>query len=172
MTMSDLYLIDTNYAPAPWDKKDMHHDKVRRFLESIGESSVAISVVTLAEIEYGIKIAPEMDENRKSIVRASMAEYTYVLDITKHTVRFYSEIRAKLFAKYAPSVVKGRLKMKFIEDLVDRTTAKTLGVQENDVWIAAQACERNACLVTEDRMAHIASLQLDPPLRIMRIDEI
>ena len=171
--MSDLYLIDSNYAPAPWDKNDRHHDKVRRFIDSIGEESrVAVSVVTLAEVEYGLKSAPEMDGKRQSIVRASMAEYTYVLDITRHTVRFYAEIRAKLFAKYAPSKSKGRLKTKWPEDLIDRTTAKTLGVQENDVWIAAQAYERNACLITDDRMAHIASLQLNPPLRILQLEDI
>ncbi len=172
-TMTDLYLIDSNYAPAPWDKNDRRHDKVRRFINSIGEESrVAVSVVTLGEVEYGLKSAPEMDEGRQSIVRASMAEYTYVLDITRHTVRFYSEIRAMLFANHAPFDNKGRLKKKWVEDLIDRTTAKSLGVQENDVWIAAQAYERNACLITDDRMAHIANLQLNPPLRILRLEDI
>ena len=172
MTMIDVYLIDTNYAPAPWDKNDKHHDKMRQFISSNGESRVAISVVTLAEVEYGLKIAPVVDEGRQAIVRASMAEYTYVWNITQHTVRFYSEIRAKLFMKYAPSDSKGKLKTKWPEDLIDRTTAKTLGVQENDVWIAAQAYERNACLVTSDRMDRITSLQLNPPLRILRLEDI
>ena len=169
--MADLYLIDSCIAPAPWDKNDKLHERARAFVDSIDESSLVISVVTLAEIEYGLKSAPEMDQTRKSVVRAAMAEYTYVLDITRHTAEFYSEIRAKLFEKYARSDSHGRLKKKWVEDLLEHTTAKSLGVQENDLWIAAQAYERNAVLVTQDRMDHIASLELNPPLRIQRLSE-
>ena len=171
--MGDLYLIDSCIAPAPWDKNDKLHERARRFVASIGKSRMVISVVTLGEIECGLRSHPQMDEERKSAVRASMAEYVYVLDVTRHTVRSYSEIRAKLIAQYAPSDSRGNLKKKWPEDYRDTPTGKSLGIQENDIWIAAQAHERNALLVTEDKhMDRIAGLDLSSPLRIVRLSEL
>jgi len=42
--------------------------------------------------------------------------------------------------------------------LVDPVTAKVLGIQENDLWIAAQAIERNLILVTNDGMSRIREI--------------
>lgn len=170
--MSDLYLIDSCIAPAPWDKNDSLHVDARGFADSVGESSMAISVVTLAEIECGLKSHSQMDQERKSIVRASMAQYTYVLDITRHTADAYSEIKAKLIENHAPSGSKGKLKKKWVEDLCDLPTGRKLGIQENDIWIAAHAYERNLLLVTEDKhMLIMAKLKLNPSLRILRLSD-
>jgi tRNA(fMet)-specific endonuclease VapC len=65
----------------------------------------------------------------------------------------YGDLRARLFEKFAPK--KRRRKGLRPEELVDPVTAKELGIQENDLWIAAQAIERNLVLVTNDAMARI-----------------
>ena len=39
--------------------------------------------------------------------------------------------------------------------LVDPVTSLELGIQENDLWIAAQAISRNLTFVTNDRMERI-----------------
>jgi predicted nucleic acid-binding protein len=127
-----------------------------------------ISAVTLAEVEYGLRTAPKIDTARQAIVRNVMARYVLVLPITRHTGEFFSEIRSELFMTYSPKNARGRLTKHRVEDLVERTTAKLLGVQENDIWIAAQAMETNLVLVTEDKMNHITSLQLNPGLRTIR----
>ena len=170
--MADLYLFDTCIAPAPWDKNHRHHEKARTLVCEVGESNIAVSVVTLAEVECGLKSNPQMDEERKSIVRAQMAQYVYVVDISKHTVDSYSEIKSRLIDEYAPADSRGKPKKKWVEDFRDEITGKLLGVQENDIWIAAQAYERNASLVTEDRMDRIVNLTLNPPLRIVRLSDI
>ncbi len=65
----------------------------------------------------------------------------------------YGDLRARLFEKFAPK--KRRRKGLRPEELIDPVTAKELGIQENDLWIAAQAIERNLVLVTNDAMARI-----------------
>jgi len=42
--------------------------------------------------------------------------------------------------------------------LVDPVTSLELGIQENDIWIAAQAISRNLTLVTNDAMWRIRNI--------------
>ena len=99
-----------------------------------------------------------------------MARFPLVLVVDKHTIGSYSDLRAALFRKYAPRNKKGRLTKKWPEDLQDRTTAKQLGVQENDIWIAAQAIQYNLVLITADHMRRLADVSetLDYPLQLAR----
>ena len=167
--MPDAYLFDTNIATAVWDKGNPDHLTARAYQLSLGASvTVLVSVVTLAEVEYGLRIAPRIDASRQSDVRSAMSSYPLVMPITRHTIEFYSEIRSKLFVDYSPKDARGRLTAHWVEDLVDRTTGKALGAQENDIWIAAQALEMNVALVTDDKMDHMSRLVLDPPLRTIR----
>ena len=164
--MPDAFLFDTNIATAMWDTGSPYHQRAREFESSLGgDARILISAVTLAEVEYGLRTAPKIDAARQAVVRNAMGSYELVMPITRHTVEFYSEIRSKLFMTYSPRNARGRLTKHRVEDLVEHTTAKLLGVQENDVWIAAQAMEMNLVLVTEDRMDRITSLQLNPGLR-------
>ena len=54
-----------------------------------------------------------------------------------------------------------------VPDLWERTPDKLLGIQENDLWQASVAMERNLVLVTNDRMSRIADVA-GPDLRIGR----
>ena len=166
---SDVYLLDTNIACCLWDDQNAKSIIARDFLTSLGRDATAIvSVVSLAEIEYGLKISPAIDPSRHSLVRNAMSSFPLVQEITKHTAEYYSTIRAELFKLYSTSNNRGCLTSKRVEDLIDRTTSKELGIQENDLWIAAQAMEWDAVLVTNDSMKRIASLQLNGQLRLTK----
>ena len=106
------YLLDTNAASVLWDARHRDHGKINAFLENISQSPIWISVVVLAEIEYGLKVAPRLDTNRQNDVREEMAKFLLVLDLDKHTVASYSDLRAELFKKYSPKDRKGRLTAK------------------------------------------------------------
>jgi predicted nucleic acid-binding protein len=54
----DGYLLDTNAASILWDARHADHGKIRSFLASISPAPVWISIIALAEIEYGLKTAP------------------------------------------------------------------------------------------------------------------
>ena len=123
-----------------------------------------------AEVEHGLKTAPKMDRTRQNDVRNEMAKFPLVLDMDKHTVAPYSDLRTELFKKYSPKDRKGRLTAKRPENLFDRTSAKELGVQENDIWLASQAIQYNLILVTQDRMSRLVEVSnsLSEPLRIAK----
>lgn len=167
--MADLYLLDTTVASVAWDGGREGNEQARTFLEDLrSRGTVVISVVTIGEIEYGLRVSPKADARRQAMMREAMRAYSLVKEITRHTAIYWAETRAKLFKRHATAEAKGRLREKWPEDLVDRTTARSLGVQENDIWLAAQAREWNAFLVTGDRMDRIAMLSLDPPLRMLK----
>ena len=69
-------------------------------------------------------------------------------EITKHVAEQYGELMAWLFNNCGPSAKK--TKAKRLDQLVNPTTGKELGVDENDIWIAAQAKTHNLVLVTHD----------------------
>ncbi len=131
----DGFLLDTMVASAAWDVSHAQHYNVRTRLAALGAAPpVFISVVTLAEIEYGLKVSPIADASRQSTVRANMNAYE-LRRIDHHAVDSYSEIRAAIFRKYSPRDARGRLTSRRPESLVDRTSALALGIQENDWYL-------------------------------------
>ena len=165
----DGYLLDTNAASVLWDYRHADHERIRSFLASVSPAPVWISIITLAEVEYGLKTAPSMKADLQEDVRREMRKYLEVLKPDKHTVAPYSDLRAELFKTYAPKDRKGRLTKKYPEDLVERTSGKEMhGTQENDIWIASLAMQYNLVLVTKDRMAPIVTVSkgLSDELRI------
>ena len=154
MTAIEGYLLDTSIASASWDRRAPRHSDVRRRLENLDSHLVFVAAVSIAEVEYGLRVAPEIDSQRQSLVRNAMARFN-VLEVTQHTARTYAEIRAKLFQAHAPRNRRGRLTQKYVEDIVETTTGKELGIQENDLWIVSTAVEQNLIFVTGDRMCRV-----------------
>lgn len=168
--MADVFLFDTNIATAVWNTRDKYHEQAHSYLSNLGginANTIKISVVTLAEVRCGLRTAQNMPDEQRTAVQDAMDRYPVVLPITEHTAEYYSKIRSKLFIDHSPRNERGRLTRRWVEDLTDSTTEKSLGIQTNDIWIAAQAMEKNLVLVTADQMRHIASLQLNPGLRIV-----
>jgi predicted nucleic acid-binding protein len=70
-------------------------------------------------------------------------------------------------AKYLAKPLR-RDRPKYVEDWVDQATSKALGVDENDLWMCAQAKERGLVLVTTDqRMKRIEDADSDVRLLII-----
>jgi tRNA(fMet)-specific endonuclease VapC len=165
----DGYLLDTCAAAALWDIRHRDHNIIKDFLKEIPDESVFISVIGKAEVEMGLKCRSTMTENIKTDIRNEMEKYYYydMFSINKHTVLPYSDIKAQLFNAYSPQEKKKRAK--WPEDLIDPVSAKSLGVQENDIWLASQAIQHNLILVTADRMSRIAeaSISLGLPLKFV-----
>lgn len=164
----DGYLLDTTAAGVLWDQRHNEHSRIQEFLQKAADAPTWISIVVLGEIEYGLKTASQMDEERQDAVRRQMAKFPRILEVTKHTIEPYSDLRAALFKKYSPRKKRGRLTAKRPEELRDRTSAKELGIQENDLWIAAQAVQYNLVLITGDYMRRLreVSATLAYPLQV------
>jgi predicted nucleic acid-binding protein len=65
----------------------------------------------------------------------------------------YGMLRARLFENYTPNNKKRKGLRP--EQLIDPVTSLELGIQENDLWIAAQAMSQNLTLVTNDKLHQI-----------------
>lgn len=163
----DGYLLDTNAASILWNSRHPEHKILREFFSEKSKSLVWLSLIAFGEIEYGLKVTPQIDEDSQKEVRKRMSEYV-LLEVNKHTIEPYSNLRAALFTRYSPRNKRGRLKIKWPEDLQEQTSAKELGVQENDIWIAAQAIQYNLVLVSGDPMRRLqeVSMGLEYPLQL------
>jgi tRNA(fMet)-specific endonuclease VapC len=161
-----MFLLDTNTLSARLDPAHKHYKEINEFLASITlfENFVYLSSITLGEMGYGYEVAarrPNFPPAKLSVIRltiASVKQIPNILAVNEHVANTYSEIKAKLIAKKMPKLLaqlKGKTPV-WPDDWIDETTAKKLGISENDLWIAAVAITYNLILVTADPdMAHI-----------------
>ena len=113
-----------------------------------------MSVVTLGEIEFGHRVQQgEYAKNQEAYVRFVHQELPASLELTEDGITAYGEIRSRLFNKYAPREKRKRGMRP--EQLTDLSTSLELGIQENDLWLCAQAVGHGMILVTNDKMARI-----------------
>jgi predicted nucleic acid-binding protein len=142
------YLLDTNIWSDWYDpeKKDYVIEK----LKERKDSKLHLSVVVLGEIHYGCEVLTLREKRELGDVPAFVSgETPEIIEIDRHVSKVYGELRAGLFEKYAPGELKKKYKRP--EQLVDPCTSLKLGVQENDIWIVAQAINRGLVLVTNDK---------------------
>ena len=149
------YLIDTQTISYWFDGKSGNYPRVQAAAEQRrGIGPLYVSAISLGEIEYGHAVHPTgAGPQREGFVKFMREELPQVLHVDKHTAEPYGQIRAALFERFASSHRKGRAKR--AEELCDPTTGRELGIDENDLWIVAQAAERNLVLVTHDRLVRI-----------------
>jgi tRNA(fMet)-specific endonuclease VapC len=149
------YLLDTNIVSYWFDGKCPQNGAVAGHVARLPPGTpLAISAVTLGEIEYGMRVrSADPDEIEAEFQAFILEQLPQVLDVTRTTRTYYGILRARLFERFAPS--ESRRKGRRPEQLTDPATGRELGIQENDLWIAAQAFEYNLVLVTNDGLVRI-----------------
>jgi tRNA(fMet)-specific endonuclease VapC len=151
--MPDAYLLDTSIASIAWDGGHPHHTVVRERLADLGDDSISICAISLGEKEYGLQVSPGIDQERSNAVRKAMGQYN-VWNIDRHTAEYYGLIRGELFKRYASRHKRERLKEKRPEELLDETSSRELGIQENDLWIVSVAVQYDLRFITRDKKIH------------------
>lgn len=159
--MSNDYLSDTNFASCLFVTTRKEHPKADAFFQKIKASSgrVFLSRVALAEVEFGFELNPKISASVRQQMTVGIGAYQ-ILDIGKHTVSPYAQIRAALFDQKCPRNQKKRIRTNLRPEFFTSLspTAYELGIQENDLWMAAIAVERNMTLITADRMNQLKSV--------------
>jgi len=161
--MDDAYLLDTSIASIAWDGLHKHCQFVRTKLNNLGEVSLSVCSATVGEVEYGLLISPGANAERHAKMRQAMDQY-FVRDINRHTAPYYGSLRAELFKRYGTKNASGRgaSKEKRPEELLDKTTARELGIQENDLWIVSLAVQYDLLFITKDsKMQRILDIALE-----------
>lgn len=146
------YLFDTSALSTSLNIRHPRHSEVRAAIDELDPNkSTFLSVIVLAELGFGVKLAesdsathsPDMEE---MLVKA---QGHAVLELTRHTASAYAELKAALAGAYLAKALR-RDRPRWVEDWVDRATGQKLQVDENDLWICAQAKERGLTVVTTD----------------------
>jgi predicted nucleic acid-binding protein len=151
----DGYLIDTQTVCYWFDDKSDHYAPVMAAVNRLpADSPLYISAITLGEIEYGHAINPAgAGAERDEFIRFIRSTFPQVIEISKHTAEPYGRVRAHLAQKFPPA--GGWSKKRRAEQMYDAATAVALGIDENDLWLVAQAIERGLVFVSTDRMTKI-----------------
>ena len=149
------YLIDTQTITYWFDGESGRFPHVQQAAEARrGIGPLYVSVISLGEIRYGYACqAGSAGAKRDEFLKFLREELPQVLTIKKHTSEPYGQVRAALFERFAPHSRRGRKQR--AEELIEPATGRELGIDENDLWLVAQAIERNLVLVTNDKMTHI-----------------
>lgn len=166
------YLLDTNILSYWYDStpdasgqlKPTHANVVRNVArvrlpdaQTGYVSRLFVSVVTLGEMEYGHRVAPRGDAFKQAAYAKFVREQCLVAkDIDKHVAEQYGQMRAWLFDNCGPNANK--TKRKRAEQLVSPSTGQELGIDENDLWIAAQAMTHNLVFVSHDRRGNFGKV--------------
>ena len=173
--MSD-YLLDTNILRYWYDTGCPEHAKVLANVRAVRHPDpqtqyvprLFVSVITVGEIEYGHRYAPTPNVSDQLKYCAFVRQQCPApLEIITHVSRYYGELKAWLMGNFCPKTMRTRATR--LKQLVDpATTEQQLHVQENDVWIAAQAMTFNLVLVTHDSRGNFGRLQrqFTPELRV------
>jgi tRNA(fMet)-specific endonuclease VapC len=158
----DSYLLDNNIFSALCDGLSSNHEKAKLFLQQVGQNYVFVPCVAIAEIRYGNEVVFKKDKKRQNEIEKRIKSLSdkSIKNITKHTTTRYSQIRAELFRKYGTRTARQTIKEKHPEDLMDISTAKSLGIDENDLWICSLAIEFNLVLVTKDNMTRLEEIAM------------
>ena len=158
------YLLDTNIVVYWFDARRPQHECVVRHIQELPEATpLMISAITMGEIEFGLQVSkvntPEQEASQEELRAFIDTNLPMVLDVTKAIRVYYGLLRASVFEKYAPNA-KRRSGLR-PEQLIDPVTSRELGIQENDLWMAAQALQYNLVFVTNDKIERIREVCAD-----------
>ncbi len=166
----DGYLLDTTALSVYLDPTHRFHDEKKGALDVLpADAPRYISAVALAELLFGADLAAAIGRGDLPALRQMIdqARAYAVLDLSHHTAAAYAALKVRLATKYLARVLR-RDRPRYVEDWVDKATGKTLGVDENDLWMCAQAKERDLIFVTADtRIKRIEDA--DPDVRLLII---
>ena len=146
------YLFDTSALSSLLDSSHPRHAEVGAAVRNLDPDSVSfVSVITLAELGFGVRLAAAAGLDSAALQRILTLVYDHaVLELPRHTAAAYAELKATLARAYLAKVLRGH-RPRWVEDWVDKATGRKLQVDENDLWICAQAKERDLTVVTTDR---------------------
>jgi len=144
------YLIDTSTISVLLDSRNNAYAATVAAIKAIpSDCTQWLCPITLGEITFGVEYFDLQRGSEASELRSMLAKaLSYPLQkMSRHTGRFYGELKGKLADKAYD--LKGK-KVRKIEEWIDVIDMKPFGISENDLWIAAIALEHELTLVSND----------------------
>lgn len=145
----DSYLLDTNLVSVLYDAARPNHDAVRNAVANLDPASVKIiSAITLGELRYGLALSKAAGKPTRHIeLCIERTEDHPLAQVNRHTADAFGLVKSSIANQRVNISSKS---VRWVEAWSDRVTSKMLQIDENDLWIAAQAVERNLVVMTSD----------------------
>lgn len=146
----DTYLLDTNLVSVLYDGGRPNHAAVREAVAALGSRSPQlVSVITIGELRFGLALS-RADGRPLAHIEACIerAEEHPLAEVGRHTSEAYAQLKSSVALA---RIDIHRRKPRWVEGWTDKVTGQLLQIDENDLWIAAQAVERNFVVVTSDQ---------------------
>jgi len=129
-----MYLIDTNH----FSRLIQGDLTIRQKIAEVGESEIAISIITQGELLYMAYNSEQQQQNLER-VRAYLVDVGLYL-INEAIAELYGQFKAELIRHFGP---KERQKRR-------RTKIEAIGISDNDLWIACTAIHHSLTVVSAD----------------------
>ena len=167
------YILDTSVLSVYLAPTHQRHAQIFSKITLLEQTqTLYLSAIVLAELQYGLQMAQAFQPSRLPALTAMLNQARNrgpMLPITHHTGEAYAKLKTRLALKYLSQAMRQkRRRPRWIQDWVDQATGKRLQVDENDLWICAQAKERALTVVTADKgMQRIADADPDVVLWLL-----
>jgi predicted nucleic acid-binding protein len=126
------YLLDSNTLSDFYDKDSLHYPKILNRIANLKNTdNVAVSILTLYELEYGLANAPD---NKKAIIEQKIIEVQ-----TDFAIFPLSEKGAKVFGSFKKAIRNSKM--------LNKENIKKHNI---DLMIAATAVVENSILISAD----------------------
>ena len=129
-----MYLIDTNH----FSRLIQGDLTIRQKIAEVGESEIAISIITQGELLYMAYNSEQQQQNLER-VRAYLVDVGLYL-INEAIAELYGQFKAELIRHFGPKERQKRRKTKI----------EAIGISDNDLWIACTAIHHSLTVVSAD----------------------
>jgi len=170
----DGYLLDTCVISALLDGQHKNYQNVRISDEAIEIGAPRyVSRVTIAELTFGFALheASTGQPHPRASEILRRAQGFGIREITKHTATEYAELRKNLAVTHLPNLIRSK-RARWVDQWIDRVTQEALQIDENDLWICAQAREWNLALFTTDEKMVARIGKADPSIKFRLVKSL
>lgn len=144
-----MYLLDTNH----FSRLIQGDTAIRQRIAAIGEWNIAVSIITAGEVYYMAYHSERRQANLQH-VKTYLANIG-IYSLNEAIAELYGEFKSDLLRHYGP---KNREKRR-------KTKIETIGISDNDLWIACTGIHRALIIVSKDqdfpRMQQVRSFPLE-----------
>ena len=146
------YIYDTSVLSALLDAAHQRHADVVRAVALLPEdASHFVSAVSLAELTFGVRMSEAFAPGRLPALEQMLVDVRAygVLEVGHHTSAAYGELKTNLAKRYLLKANR-RDRPRWLEEWPLNNRGQRLQVDENDLWLCAQAKQRSLTLLTAD----------------------
>jgi tRNA(fMet)-specific endonuclease VapC len=167
----DGYLLDTCAISALLQGGHPLYQAVRIAIEALDkEAPIFVSRITMAELRFGIELHKAVTgspHHRADEILRRAEEYE-PREVSKHTAVEYAILKSRIAVTYLNNALSSN-RPRWIDLWIDRVSGATLQIDENDVWICAQALELNLTLITTDENMVVRISPADPTIKFQLV---